>query len=238
MLFGLCNASTTFQCCIMTIFSYMVEKIIEVFIDDFTIFGSSFDECLKLFKLMLQRCKETNLVLNWKKCHFMVQKGIVLVHRISAKDIDVDKRNILVIEKLSPLTLVKGVRSFLSHNWFYRHFINYISKIIQVFKRINSFSIWSTIFRRILFSTCGVNIRLVDGMYLKKRFFRYLSNVIHLPMLNTLMLRRKLQKSSILGSINFQYSNIFIFLWIYVIDASTKEISLKVKRCFWIISWR
>ncbi|XP_022865510.1 uncharacterized protein LOC111385359 [Olea europaea var. sylvestris] len=38
-----------------------------------------------------RRCKETNLVLNWEKCHFMVQEGIVLGHRISAKGIEVDK---------------------------------------------------------------------------------------------------------------------------------------------------
>ncbi|XP_038688847.1 uncharacterized protein LOC119988008 [Tripterygium wilfordii] len=78
MPFGLCNAPATFQRCMMSIFSDMVEHTIEVFMDDFFVFGSSFDSCLKNLSMVLQRCEETNLVLNWEKCHFMVQEGIVL----------------------------------------------------------------------------------------------------------------------------------------------------------------
>ena len=51
--------------------------------DDFFVLGSSFDNCLENLWSMLIRCEETNLVLNWEKCHFMVQEGIVLGHRIS-----------------------------------------------------------------------------------------------------------------------------------------------------------
>lgn len=76
MPFGLCNAPATFQRCMMAIFSDMVEKFIEVFMDDFPIFGYSFDECLEHLSLVLQRCKETNLVLNCQKCHFMVQGAL------------------------------------------------------------------------------------------------------------------------------------------------------------------
>ncbi|XP_022870152.1 uncharacterized protein LOC111389466 [Olea europaea var. sylvestris] len=97
----------------MAIFSDMIERFIEVFMDNFSVFGSSFDECLEPLNLVLQRCKETNLVLNWEKCHFMVQEGIVLGHRILAKGIEVDKAKIQVIEKLSPPKSVKGVHSFL-----------------------------------------------------------------------------------------------------------------------------
>jgi len=82
MPFGLCNAPATFQRCMMAIFSDMVEKCIEVFMDDFYVFGSSFDGCLSNLEKVLQRCEESNLVLNWGKCHFMVQ-GIVLGHKIS-----------------------------------------------------------------------------------------------------------------------------------------------------------
>ncbi|XP_059458340.1 uncharacterized protein LOC132187936 [Corylus avellana] len=78
MLFGLCNAPATFHRCMMSIFSDMVEKTIEVFMDDLSVFGCSFDECLHHLKNVLKRCEECNLVLNWKKCHFMVQQGIVL----------------------------------------------------------------------------------------------------------------------------------------------------------------
>ena len=56
-----------------------------MFMDDFSIFGSSFDDCLSNLSLVLQRCVDTNLVLNWEKCHFMVRKGIVLGHRIFVK---------------------------------------------------------------------------------------------------------------------------------------------------------
>ena len=63
MTFGLCNAPT-FQRCLMVIFFYMVERFINVFMDDFSIFGSSFDHCLNNLDLVLQRCEETNLVLN------------------------------------------------------------------------------------------------------------------------------------------------------------------------------
>ena len=75
----------------VSIFSDFVEKIIEVFMDDFSVFGDSFDDCLSNLTLILKRCIETNLVLNWEKCHFMVKQGIVLGHIISEKGIKVDK---------------------------------------------------------------------------------------------------------------------------------------------------
>ena len=91
MPFELCNAPGTFQRCMMAIFSDMVEKTIEIFMDDFSVLGNSFDNCLENLRSVLIRCEETNLVLNWEKCHFMVQEGIVLGHRISARGIDVDR---------------------------------------------------------------------------------------------------------------------------------------------------
>jgi len=75
MPFGLCNASATFHRCMMTIFADMVEKCIEVFMDDFSIFGASFGNCLENLEKVLQRCEKSNLVFNWEKCHFMVQEG-------------------------------------------------------------------------------------------------------------------------------------------------------------------
>ena len=129
MPFGLCNAPATFQRCMMSIFSDMVEQSIEVFMDDFSVFGDSFDLCLNNLALVLKRCVETNLVLNWEKCHFMVQEGIVLGHKVSAKGIEVDKAKIETIEKLPPPTSVKGIRSFLGHAGFYKRFIKDFSKI-------------------------------------------------------------------------------------------------------------
>ena len=77
MPFGLCKAPATFQECMTAIFSNFCEKIVEVFMDDFSVYGTSFDDCLRNLDRVLQRCEETNLVLNWEKCHFMVNEGIV-----------------------------------------------------------------------------------------------------------------------------------------------------------------
>ncbi|GJY74995.1 reverse transcriptase domain-containing protein [Tanacetum coccineum] len=82
MLFGLCNAPATFQRCMTVIFYDMVKDFMEVFVDDFSVFSNSFNCCLANLDRMLARCEETNLVLNWEKCHFMVKEGIILGHKI------------------------------------------------------------------------------------------------------------------------------------------------------------
>ncbi|XP_070040309.1 uncharacterized protein [Nicotiana tomentosiformis] len=102
---------------------------VEVFMDDFLVFGSSYDDCLKNFIKVLARCEETNLVLNWENCHFMVQEGIVLGHRVSRSGIEVDNAKVEEVEKLPLPIYVKGVWSFLGHAGFYRRFIKDFSKI-------------------------------------------------------------------------------------------------------------
>ncbi|GKB22883.1 reverse transcriptase domain-containing protein [Tanacetum coccineum] len=111
MPFGLCNAPGTFQRCMVAIFHDMIEKTMEVFMDDFSVFGDSFSSCLSHLDKMLQRCEDTNLVLNWEKCHFMVKEGIVLGHKISKSGIEVDKSKVDVIAKLPHPTTVKGMLS-------------------------------------------------------------------------------------------------------------------------------
>ncbi|KAL4308125.1 hypothetical protein GQ457_01G012990 [Hibiscus cannabinus] len=110
-------------------FSDMVEDFMEIFMDDFSVFGDNFDTCLNNLEKVLTRCEETDLVLNWEKCHFMVDQGIVLGHKISSKGIEVDKAKVDVIAKLPPPNSVKGVRSFLGYAGFYRMFIQNFSKI-------------------------------------------------------------------------------------------------------------
>ncbi|GKB36597.1 reverse transcriptase domain-containing protein [Tanacetum coccineum] len=131
MPFGLCNAPGTFQRCMMAIFHDMIEKTMEVFMDDFLVFGDSFSTCLSNLDNMLKRCEDTNLVLNWEKCHFMCKEGIVLGHKISKSGIEVDRAKVDVIAKLPHPTTVKGVRSFLGHAGFYRRFIQDFSKIAR-----------------------------------------------------------------------------------------------------------
>ncbi|GJQ90952.1 reverse transcriptase domain-containing protein [Tanacetum coccineum] len=136
MPFGLCNAPGTFQRCMMAIFHDMIEKTMEVFMDDFSVFGNSFETCLSHLDKMLQRCEDTNLVLNWEKSHFMVKEGIVLGHKISKNGIEVDKAKVDVIAKLPHPTTVKGIRSFLGHAGFYRRFIQDFSKIARPMTRL------------------------------------------------------------------------------------------------------
>ncbi|GKB83423.1 reverse transcriptase domain-containing protein [Tanacetum coccineum] len=107
MPFGLCNAPATFQRCMLAIFHDMIEESVEVFMDDFSVFGNSFDTCLNNLDKMLQRCKDAHLVLNWEKCHFMVKEGIVLGHKVSSTGLEVDKAKIDVISKLPPPTNIK-----------------------------------------------------------------------------------------------------------------------------------
>nr|CAN73855.1 hypothetical protein VITISV_028277 [Vitis vinifera] len=128
MSFGLCNAPSTFQICMLSIFSDMVKRIMEVFMDDITVYGSEFDECLVNLEAVLNRCIEKDLVLNWEKCHFIIPQGIILGHIISKQGIEVDKAKVELIVKFPSPTTVKGVRQFLGHIGFYRRFIKDFSK--------------------------------------------------------------------------------------------------------------
>ncbi|KAJ1701516.1 hypothetical protein LUZ63_001295 [Rhynchospora breviuscula] len=107
MPFGLCNAPATFQRAMMAIFSDLIENVMEVFMDDFSVYGTSFETCLTNLSKVLQRCEEVNLVLNWEKCHFMVQTGVVLGHVVTANGIEVDRAKVQVIEKLEMPSNVK-----------------------------------------------------------------------------------------------------------------------------------
>jgi hypothetical protein len=101
------------------IFSHLIEKVMEAFMDDFSIYGKTFEDCLANLDKVLRRCQEADLVLNWEKCHFMVREGILLGHKISEKGTEVDKVKIEVIEQLSPLINVKGIHGFLGQAGFY-----------------------------------------------------------------------------------------------------------------------
>ncbi|GKA20157.1 reverse transcriptase domain-containing protein, partial [Tanacetum coccineum] len=97
----------TFQRCMMAIFHNIIKETIEVFMDDFSVFGDSFSSCLFHLNMMLKWCEDTNVVLNWEKCHFMVKEGIVLGHKISKNGTEVDRAKVDVIAKLPHPTFVK-----------------------------------------------------------------------------------------------------------------------------------
>ncbi|XP_076957287.1 uncharacterized protein LOC143632740 [Bidens hawaiensis] len=108
----------------------------EVFMDDFWVYGNSFDQCLANLEKMLKRCIETKIMLNWEKCHFMVTEGIVLGHMVSRDGIEVDRAKIDTISRLPPPTNVKAIRSFSGHTGFYRRFIKDFSKITYPMTRL------------------------------------------------------------------------------------------------------
>nr|GEX68944.1 reverse transcriptase domain-containing protein [Tanacetum cinerariifolium] len=116
MPFRLCNAPSTFQRNMMEIFHDMIEKTIEVFMDDFSVFKNSFQSCLSHLERMLKRCEDTNLCLNWEKSHFMVKEGIVLGHKISKQGIEVDKEKVDVITILPHPKTVKAP-IFIAPDW-------------------------------------------------------------------------------------------------------------------------
>nr|GEZ20088.1 reverse transcriptase domain-containing protein [Tanacetum cinerariifolium] len=144
--------------CMMAIFHDMIERTMEVFMDDFSVFGNSFSTCLTNLENMLKRCEDTKLALNWEKSHFMGKEGIVLGHKISKKGIEVDKAKIEVISKLPHPTTVKGIRSFLGHAGFYRRFIKDFLKMSRPMthlleKNSDDFSVFGD-----TFSSCLTNL--------------------------------------------------------------------------------
>ena len=127
--FGLCNVPATFQGCMNAMFSDLVGDCLEIFMDDFSVFGSSFDLCLANLTKVLDICVKNKLVLSWEKSHFMVDEGIVLGHHISKNGLEVDKAKVEVIKKLNLPTTIKQLRGFLGHAGFYRRFIKDFAKI-------------------------------------------------------------------------------------------------------------
>ena len=126
MPFGLCNAPATFQRCMNALFSDFIGEFFEIFMDDFYVFGVSFDNCLSNLEQVLKICVQNNLVLSWEKSHFMVQEGSVQGHIIR-----VDQAKVEVIKNLPLPQTQEQIRGFLGHAEFYHCFIKDFAKIAK-----------------------------------------------------------------------------------------------------------
>jgi hypothetical protein len=128
--FELCNAPATFQRAILGIFVDLIHDCVEVYMDDFTVYGNTYQEALENLEKFLIRCQEMNLSLSHEKCKNVVTEGVVLAHHISSEGIKVDRAKIEFIVRLPPSKTQKEVRIFLGHIEYYRRFIENFTNIV------------------------------------------------------------------------------------------------------------
>lgn len=100
--FGFCNSPPTFQRAILSIFSELVHDAVEIYMDDFTPYGSNFQEALSNLGKVLDKCIEMNLSVISEKCEFLMIKGTVLGHAISEQGLHVDPNKISIIQRVPP----------------------------------------------------------------------------------------------------------------------------------------
>jgi hypothetical protein len=118
--FGLCNAPATLKRAVLGIFVDLIHDCVEVYMDDFIVYGNNYQESLDNIKKVLIRCQEMNMSLSHEKCKMLLTKGVVLGHHVSSEGIRVDLSKIEVIIKIPPLKTQKDVRIFLRHVRYYR----------------------------------------------------------------------------------------------------------------------
>eukprot|EP00253_Pinus_taeda_P010219 PITA_10219 len=127
--FGLCNALATFKRAVLSIFVELVRDSVEIYMDDFTPYGSNFQEALTNLEKVLAKCIKMNLSLSPEKCEFLMTEGTVLGHTISQQGLQVDPNKIAIIQKVPPPQKIRDVRSFLGFVGYYGRFIKDFSKL-------------------------------------------------------------------------------------------------------------
>jgi hypothetical protein len=112
----------------LSIFSYLINEGLEVYMDDFTPYGTDFDQALSNLEKVLERCIATRLCLSHEKCHMMMTEGVVLGHYVFVDGIKVDPTKIEVILNLPTPRTQTEVHSFLGCAGYYRRFIEKFSR--------------------------------------------------------------------------------------------------------------
>eukprot|EP00253_Pinus_taeda_P028921 PITA_28921 len=139
--FGLCNAPATFQRAVLAVFVDLVHDCVEVYMDDFSVYGNSFEHALENLEKVLKRCIEANLSLSNESFFMILNEGIVLGHYISSQGIKVDPSKIQIIINLPIPKTQKEVRSFLRYASCYKRFIEHFSKIaLPLFKLLTKYT--------------------------------------------------------------------------------------------------
>ena len=114
MPFGLKNTPNIFSRIVVAAFKEYIHKFLEVYIDDWTVFGLVKHHVARL-RLMLDTCRRHQIVLNLKKCTFLIPFGNLLKHVVCKQGLVVDLTKIAVILNLEALQSVKQLRTTLGH---------------------------------------------------------------------------------------------------------------------------
>ena len=114
---------------VLSISSELVHDAVEIYMDDFTPYGSDFQEALSNLGKVLDKCIEMNLSLSLEKCEFFMTEGIVLGHAISQQGLQVDPNKIFIIQRVTPPQKVRDVIIFLGLARYYQRFIKDFSKL-------------------------------------------------------------------------------------------------------------
>ena len=93
MPFGLKNAPTIFSRIVVSDFKYFIHNFLEVYFDDWTMFGLVRDH-IESLHMMLDRCLQYQIMLNSKKCIFCTPFGVLLGHIVCHADILVDPKKL------------------------------------------------------------------------------------------------------------------------------------------------
>ena len=135
MPFGIKNELAIFSRIVVSAFKDFIHKFLEVYFDDWTMFGLVRDHIESLC-MMLYRCCQYQIALNSKKCILCAPFGVLLGHVVCRDCILVDPAKIAIILDLPPPTSVMQIRSVLGHTCYYRKFIKGYAEITTPMEKL------------------------------------------------------------------------------------------------------